>query len=121
MAESRRAARVSALLRSALAEVFRAGLRDPRLQAAGLITVTGVRVTADLSVATVYVVATQEAPETIEEMLRGFESAAPFLRSAVARHLSTKRTPELRFQLDPAVRQGRRIDAILRDMEGEES
>jgi ribosome-binding factor A len=43
------------------------------------------------------------------------------LRSAVARHLSTKRTPELRFQLDPAVRQGRRIDAILRDMEGQES
>lgn len=120
MAESRRAGRVSATVRSALGDVFCAGLKDPRLSAAGLITITGVNVTADLSIATVYVVATEEAPEVLEEMMRGFESAAAFLRSAVARRVSLKRTPTLRFEIDPAIRQGRRIDAILRDMEDDE-
>lgn len=120
MAESRRAARVSAAVRSALADIFRARLRDPRLQAAGLITVTGVTVTADLSIANVYVVATEEAPEVLEEMMRGFESAAAFLRTEVARRVSLKRTPALRFAIDPAIRHGRRIDAILREMENDE-
>lgn len=120
MAESRRTARVSATVQSALGEVFGEGLRDPRLLAAGLITVTGVSVTADLSIATVYVVATEEAPDVVEEMLRGFDSAAPFLRSEVARRVSLKRTPQLKFRMDPAIRQGRRIDAILQDMETEE-
>ena len=120
MTESRRAARVGASLQSALGSIFREGLRDPRLGAAGLITITGVKVTADLSIATVYVVTTQEAPDVVEEMLIGFESAAPFLRSEVARRVSLKRSPELRFRMDPAIRTGRRIDAILREMEREE-
>ena len=120
MTESRRAARVGATLQSALGSIFREGLRDPRLGAAGLITVTGVKVTADLSIATVYVVATEESPEVLEEMMSGFESAAAFLRSEVARRVALKRSPLLRFRLDPAIRQGRRIDAILRDMETEE-
>lgn len=120
MADSIRAARVSATVQTALGAVFREGLKDPRLKAAGLITVTGVSVTADLSIATVYVVATAEAPDVLEEMMRGFESAATFLRSEVARRVSLKRSPQLRFRIDPAVRQGRRIDAILRDMEVEE-
>jgi len=120
MTESRRSARVGATVQTALGSIFREGLRDPRLQAAGLITVTGVKVTADLSIATVYVMATHEAPEVIEEMLLGFESAAPFLRSEVTRRVSLKRSPQLKFFLDPAIRQGRRIDAILRDMETEE-
>jgi ribosome-binding factor A len=120
MTESRRAARVGATVQSALGSIFREGLRDPRLQAAGLITITGVKVTADLSIATVYVMATEDSPEVQEKMLLGFESATPFLRSEVARRLSLKRSPELRFRTDPAIEKGRRIDAILRDMEGEE-
>ena len=120
MAESRRAARVSATVQVALGEIFRAGLKDPRLQGAGMITITGVIVTADLSIATVYVVATEEAPDVLEAMMSGFDSAATFLRSEVARRVSLKRTPQLRFHIDPAIRQGRRIDAILRDMETKE-
>ncbi len=120
MAESRRAARVSATVQNALGEVFRAGLKDPRLQAAGLITVTGVTVTADLSIANVYVMATEETPDLLDEMMAGFESAAAYLRTAVSKRVALKRTPQLRFHIDPAIRQGRRIDAILKDMETEE-
>ncbi len=120
MAESRRTARVSATVQNALGSIFREGLRDPRLQAAGLITITGVEVTADLSIARVYVVATVETPEVLEEMLSGLQSAASYLRREVARSVALKRSPQLRFLMDPAIAQGRRIDAILQDMEGEE-
>ncbi len=117
MAESRRAARVGATVQSALAEVLREGLRDPRLRAAGLITITGVTVTADLSLANVYVMAPEQSPDVLDDMMRGFSSAAPFLRTAVARRVTLKRTPALRFHIDPAVQRGRRVDAILADME----
>jgi ribosome-binding factor A len=120
MAESRRTARVSATVQNALGSILRDGLRDPRVQAAGLITITGVNVTADLSIARVWVVATSEVPQVVEDMLLGLESAAPYLRREVARRLTLKRSPRLRFLIDPAIAQGRRIDSILRDMEGEE-
>ncbi len=63
MADSRRAARVSATLQSALGDVLRTGLKDPRLQEAGLITITGVDVSADLGVAMVFVTVTNDEPE----------------------------------------------------------
>lgn len=120
MAKSRRTARVSATVQNALASILRGGLRDPRLEAAGLITITGVDVTADLSIARVYVVATAEAPDVLAEMLLGLESAAPYLRREVAQRVALKRSPELRFKVDPAIERGQRIDSILRDMEVEE-
>jgi ribosome-binding factor A len=35
------------------------------------------------------------------------------LQGAIGRQSRLKRTPELRFEPDPAVRQGERIDALL--------
>jgi len=121
MADSRRAARVGATLQSALGDVLRAGLKDPRLQEAGLITITGVDVSADLGVAMVFVTVTNDEPDTVEQMLSGFASAASYLRSAVAKRVALKRTPELRFRMDPAIRHGRRIDAILQGMDTDET
>ena len=116
MSDSRRAARVGATIRNALGALWGSGLKDPRLQRAGLITVTDVKVTADLSQATVYVISTAEDPDILSEMMAGFESAAAHIRSEVARRVSLKRVPQLRFQIDPAIGQGRRIDAILREL-----
>ena len=64
---------------------------------------------------------TNDEPATVEQMLAGFASAASYLRSAVAQRVSLKRTPELRFRVDPAIRHGRRIDAILQEMDTDES
>jgi ribosome-binding factor A len=116
MADNRRAARVGSAVQNALGTLLAAELKDPRLAQAGIISVTGVRVTADLSLATVYVSATNDTPEHVEQMLVGFASAANFLRGEVARRVSLKRVPELRFRLDPAVGHGRRIETILREL-----
>ena len=117
MADSRRAARVSASLRSALAEVLTGKINDPRLRTAGLITVTGIDVSADLSIATVFVIASNTEPDALDAMLEGFTSAAPYLRGEVARRLTMKRTPQLRFRVDASIARGERIDTILKGID----
>lgn len=117
MTESRRQRRVSSAVRQVISELLVSELRDPRLRENGLVTVTGVAVTADLTTATVYVTHSSDSAEQIQQMLDGFASAAPFLRTEVARHLRLKRAPDLRFRADPATASGRRVDAILRDLD----
>lgn len=116
MSDSRRAARVGAALRSALGELFLHGLRDPSLAQAGLISVTGVKVSGDIGVATVYVVGTSKEPEAVAAMLKGLERAAPFLRAEAASRLSLRRAPELRFRLDESIEEGRHIESILEEL-----
>src|SRR6266566_2909213 len=48
--------------------------------------------------------------------LAGLESAARFLRSQLARELSLRVTPELRFELDRGLEHAQRIDRMLRDL-----
>lgn len=120
MGTSRRAARVGATLRNALGELLQSGLKDPGLESAGLVSVTGVKVSADLGVATVYVVCTDESAPAVEAMLEGLARATPHLRTAVAGRLGLRRAPELRFRLDEAIGQGRRIEAILQELAEDE-
>jgi ribosome-binding factor A len=42
------------------------------------------------------------------------------LQAAIARQARIKRTPELEFRPDPAVRTGERVERILRDVSREE-
>jgi ribosome-binding factor A len=44
------------------------------------------------------------------------ESAAPHLRAVLGRQVRMKYTPELTFREDPAVVQGTRIEAIIREL-----
>jgi ribosome-binding factor A len=117
MSDSRRCQRLSALLQAALGELLTTRLKDPRLSAAGPVTVTGVDVSGDLRIATVYVTTVGDEREAVERTLEGFASAAPFLRAEVGKRIDLRHVPELRFRLDPAIAQGRRMDALLRELD----
>jgi ribosome-binding factor A len=94
-----------------------AALSDPRIH--GLVTVTEVRVSPDLSVATVfYSVLEQEAGEEARE---GLQSAAGRIQSSVGSQTRLKRTPKLRFRPDPVVEQASKIEAALREVREERS
>jgi ribosome-binding factor A len=112
----RRPEQVGELIRQVIAEALVTDVRDPRIQ---LVTVTRVEVSADLSFARVSVAAHGE-PEAREQALEGLASAAGFFRSRVARALSTRVTPELRFELDKGVEHAARIDRILAELKREE-
>jgi|SRR5215211_1472560 len=89
-----------------------AALSDPRIQ--GLVTITGVRVSPDLAQATVFysVLAGEDAKAAHE----GLQSAAGRIQAAVGAQTRLKRTPRLRFELDPVVERATRIEAALREV-----
>jgi ribosome-binding factor A len=114
---SRRPEQVAGTIRQVIAEALARGeIRDPRV---GLVTVTGVLVTNDLSHARVTMsVPGDEAEKT--RALQGLQSAAGFLRSRVARALTTRIVPELHFELDKGVEHAARIEKLLASIRREE-
>jgi len=104
--------RIGEQVRHAIAEVLGRGeLRDELLQRT-IVSVSEVRVTADLRHATVFVKALGGGDD--EAVVKALASHARYLRGEVARALATKYTPDLRFRADESFDAGARIDAILR-------
>ena len=97
-------------IRQMVSEVLVHGeIRDPRV---GVVTVTSVKVAPDLGSAKVWV-ALGGTKEAQEQSLEGLRSAAGFLRSRLAKELTTYATPEFRFEQDFGAERGARIDSIL--------
>jgi ribosome-binding factor A len=112
----RRPDQVAETLRQVITEGLAREVRDPRV---GFVTVTGVLVTSDLSHARIMVsVPGEEAERT--RALEGLKSAAGFLRSRVARALSTRTVPELHFELDEGLSHAARINELLEGLRREE-
>lgn len=109
---SKRIARLNEQLKREIAVLLRGEVRDPRV---GVVSVTAVEVSADLSVARVYVRVVGTDAER-EETLAGLEAAAPFLRRTLGRGLHVRRVPELRFQQDRSLEHARRIERILSEV-----
>src|SRR5919202_6633962 len=89
-----------------------AALSDPRIR--GLVTVTGVRVSPDLSTATVFY--SVLSGEDLEGAREGLQSAAGRIQAAVGSQTRLKRTPRLRFEPDPVVENVGKIDAALKEI-----
>ncbi|MCL5948710.1 MAG: 30S ribosome-binding factor RbfA [Actinobacteria bacterium] len=101
-----RMARVNELLREIVAEEVE---RIPDFdEIAGIVTVTGVEVSADLDHATVYVSLLSD------EVLEVFEAARSDIQHAISRQAKLKRTPRLAFQADPAIEEGEKVESVLR-------
>jgi ribosome-binding factor A len=111
-APSQRQLRVAEEIRHVLAGVFARGeVRDPDL--AGVpITVTEVRIGADLKHATAFV--TRLGRSDIGEKLPALRRAAPFLRAQLARSLRLRYAPEVHFEADTSIDNAMHIDALLR-------
>jgi ribosome-binding factor A len=108
----RRVARLAEQLRRELAEMIRTQVRDPRV---GLVTLTGVEVSADLGLARIFVRVVGGAEE-LSRSLEGLEAAAPFLRTELGKVLHVRRVPALRFQEDRSHAGALRVEEILADV-----
>ncbi|HEY7503730.1 MAG TPA: 30S ribosome-binding factor RbfA [Gemmatimonadales bacterium] len=113
---SRRPEQVAGTIRRVITEALSREIRDPRV---GLVTVTGVLVTNDLSHARVSVSVGGDQAEQARA-LQGLHSAAGFLRSRAARALTTRTVPELHFELDKGVEHAARIEELLESIRREE-
>jgi len=105
--------RLGDLIQRDLSELIRLELRDPRV---GMITITSVDVSPDMSHAKVFFTVLEK--EKIQQTLEGLSRSAGFLRSQLAKRIKMYTTPGLRFAYDESVERGDRlsrlIDAALR-------
>lgn len=90
-------------------------IKDPRV-AYAMITVTGADVTADLKYAKLFYSVFTSDEEEKKEIAKGLKSAAPFMRSQLARRLNLRITPEITFVEDKGVEHGAKIAELLKSI-----
>ena len=102
-----RSRRIAQQIQQTLSELIRREVRDPRL---GMITLTEVRVSKDLSYAKVFFSVLGAQPQRAQEIL---EAAAPILRGPLGRALGIRHSPELRFVHDELIESGARLSELI--------
>ena len=113
MAQGHRPDRVGDLIRQEISEVLtRGAVHDPGI---GFITLTRVKVSADLQLARVFYTALGDE-KARSDTRRALERAAPFLRRQIGARLRLKRTPELTFVYDDSIAGQDRIEQILNEL-----
>jgi ribosome-binding factor A len=107
-----RPARVGDQIREELSELLTREVKDPGI---GLITITHVKVSADLQVARAYWTVMGDE-KSRKETSKALDRAMPFLRRQIAGRLRLKRVPELAFQYDESIERQERIEALLQEI-----
>jgi ribosome-binding factor A len=113
---SARKTRVEHGIRDVLTELIAADVKDPRVHAPELLTISRVELNVDLSVARCYVSIVGE-DAVADAALEGLNKAAGFLRGPLGRRLGLQRAPELRFLIDPSIDVSEKLAAIVREDE----
>ncbi len=108
---SRRTEKLGSVIRRELTLLLSQGrLKDPRVHE--LTTITGVKVSGDLSLAKVYYTVLGEDSE-ITETREGLYAARGFMQRHLAGHLSLRIIPRLSFEYDPSAAYGAKMEEIL--------
>lgn len=105
--------RVGEQIRHALANVLMRGDVHDETLASHLVSVTEVRMSPDLRHATVFVKPLLGADE--EAVLKALRTHTAFLQTQVARRVSTRFVPKLKFLADESFDEGAKIETLLRD------
>ncbi len=101
--------RVADFIQRELSELIRTELKDPRISP--MLTIASVEVSKDLGVARVYytLIDAEEAADTQE----GLQRASGFLRSQIAKSLTSRTVPQLRFVFDDSAAKGAELSALI--------
>ena len=95
-----------------LAEILATKAEDPRIRT---LSVTGARVTRDLSSARIWVSGAVPAPDE-PAILKALAHATPYLRTLLAPRLGLRIVPTLQFAFDHSTESGARIEKLLREL-----
>ena len=113
----RRADRVGDLIRQVIGEMLLRELNDPRLES---VTITGVEVTGDLKMATVFFSAMGNQSRE-EASLHGLQSATGYIRKKLGKELRLRYVPDLLFKVDQSFEYGSKIDRLIRTLQKEKN
>jgi len=107
--------RVGEAIRDELSQLLTRHVHDPGI---GFITLTRVKVSADLQVARVYY--TTLGDETARrETAKALKRAAPFVRRQLGQRIRLRRVPDIEFFYDESIARGDRIEQILQELKAE--
>ena len=101
--------RISEQIRRELAELIRTELKDPRV---GMISITGVEVSADYAHAKVFF-SSMSGREYLDSVLAGLQKAAGFLRRELGRRITIHSTPQLHFVFDESLERGADLSKLI--------
>lgn len=108
----KRSAKVSEAIHEEVSKLLIKGVKDPRV---GFVTITGVKVTDDLHLATIYFSSIGTEDER-KETEAGLNSAKGFLRREIGKVLKMRHVPDIIFRYDVSVEYGSRIENILKQI-----
>ncbi len=106
----KRTDRIAEMIRRKLAQIIQTEIKDPRLPA--FLTVSDVQVTKDLSHSKIFFTVLNGEPEVVTDLLN---TAASYLRTALARTLTIRTVPKLHFIYDHSIEQGMRLSRLIDD------
>jgi ribosome-binding factor A len=114
---SHRVERVAAQIREEVSQILASEVADPGV---GLVTVTRVKVTPDLSLARIYWTTmgdVQQRKQTAKALAR----AAVYVRHLLSTRMTLRRSPEIQFLFDQSVAAQDRVEQILHELKQEEA
>ena len=111
MANSRRVARVAALIKREVSQMLLSEIKDDRV-GAGMVSVTEVEVSGDLQHAKIFVsiYGTEKAKS---ETMAGLESSVNYVRKELGSRMQLRRTPTIKFFEDRSLERGDKMLDLL--------
>lgn len=114
---SHRKERIAEQIREEVSQIVSTEVADPGV---GLVTVTRVKVTPDLSLARVYWTILGDAAER-KKTQKALERAAGFVRHVLGTRMTLRRSPEVQFLYDRSTAAQERVEEILQKLKEEEA
>ena len=110
---SNRIGRINEEIQRELSALIRT-LKDPRVSATGMVSITRVDTTGDLRYSRIYISALDKSQE--KDILKGLKSAAGYLRRELGAALRLRYTPELQFIADDSIQYGAHILGLIHEV-----
>ncbi|MCH9742939.1 MAG: 30S ribosome-binding factor RbfA [Proteobacteria bacterium] len=109
--EFSRARRIEQQILRELAQLLRFECKDQRL---AWVTPVDVRLSSDLSVASIYVGILGKNADEAAEIMKVLNQAAGYFRTEIGKRMMLRITPQLRFFFDSVEEEAQKVDALLR-------
>ncbi len=116
MKQKARPKRVGELVRQEIAGLLTKGLKDPRV---GFVSVMGVRMSADLRYANVYVSLYGDEKEQKSSLI-GLQRSTGWIRREIGRRIRLRVTPEIRFFTDDSLDEVYHLEEVIHEIHEEQ-
>lgn len=109
--------RIAEEIKKGMSEIISTDLKDPRVK--GLVSVTRVKVTKDLSHATIFLSFYCDEIEK-EANFDAIQSAKGFIKRELASKIRIKFMPDISFKMDESIEYGIHISKVLEEIKQQE-